>query len=65
MPYYIGYKMSADSSKIFVYSFKDYSEAQNQYDRLMKKALPEEIFIHPLHARTEEEALEEARKLIL
>ena len=64
MPYYIGYKMTADSRKIFIYSFKDYAEAQNQYDRLMKKALPEEIFIPPLHARTEEEARAEARKLI-
>lgn len=64
MAYWIGYKLFRQASQIYVYSFEDYEEAKKHHGRLTQIAVPGEIITPPFFATTEEEAREEASKLI-
>ena len=64
MAYWIGYKLFREASEIYVSSFEDFEEAKKYHSRLKKALLPGEIIPPPFLARTKEEAIEEAKKLI-
>lgn len=63
MPYFIGFKLTRSTSKIYVESFKSFEKAKKQYDHLKETEEPGEIITPPFFASTEEEAKVKAKRL--
>jgi hypothetical protein len=64
VPYFIGFKLTRSTSKIYVESFKSLEKAKKQYDHLKETEEPGEIITPPFFADSEDEAREKAKKLI-
>ena len=64
MPYWIGYKVSAEAKHIFLVSFRNLEGAKNEYDYLKKTDVPGEILTPPFVADTENEAREKVEGYI-
>ena len=65
MQYWIGYKVSAEASHIFLVSFRSPEEAKNEYDHLKRTDVPGEILTPPFTADTKNEAREKVEGYIL
>ena len=64
MSYWIGYKLFRQTSNLYVESFGNYEEAMKHYGHLKKTALPGEVITPPFLAWSEDDAREEAKKLM-
>jgi hypothetical protein len=64
LPYWLGYKLSRQTSNIFLGSFSNHEEAKERYDYLKNTEYPGEIVTPPFFADTEEEAREKVKEFI-
>ena len=64
MPYFIGFKLTHGTSKIYIESYRSLQKAKKQYDHLKETEEPDEIITPPFFADSEDEARKKAKKLI-